>query len=152
MGFFCDSKIRPQPQVFAKLKTLLPLLTACVKMVIRWGHVWEFALLCTNAATKRLYTMYNMIDGVNRDFRESFRKALDWGIQKCLFFFAHLKSIHSHMIHFLINWRKKWISIQIMTLHFRSSIKETTFWLYYNKKILYYRFFFFYKPFFRWLN
>lgn len=43
-----DYKIRPQILGFEKLETLLPL-TACVKIIILWRHLWDIALLYLHA-------------------------------------------------------------------------------------------------------
>ena len=117
-----DYKLRPQPKGFEKLKTLLPSRVR-VKGQCRWRHLWELALLCLHAATKRLYklelpemTYRKWLR--NRAFRKSLRKALGKGIQNDCFF-TQLKSI---WLDFLIHWKHfKWNSANFTTWHFRSS-------------------------------
>ena len=124
-----DSKSRPQPKAFEKLKTLLPL-RARVEGQCRWRHLWEFTLLY-HAATKRLYklelptmTLWEWFS--NGAFRKSLRKALD---KKWLFFFTQLKSIYNHMTWFpysLKTFEVKFSNVHDLTFSFEQVFKMDT--------------------------
>ena len=114
---FIDYKIRPWPEGFENLKTLLPL-TARVIGQCRWRHLWEFA------ATRRLYKL----ELPTMTFWEWLRTELFANLSEkrwirvfeMIVLFTQLKSIYNHMTRF--PYSLKTFQMKFTTWHFHIEV------------------------------